>query len=493
MPVDRKTCQLVDGCIGVRAPGHPACLAHADPGPALIQQAARSGEFRGLTIDGTLLTAILDAGRTDGTKSTCAAARFTHATFTDAVDFHHVRFLGQASFAYAHFASDAAFDLAYFDDVTFRSASFAGAVRFSGAEFPHTPSFHDTRFGGTTELNDLRLAGGADFSRALFEDTTRVTTAACAGSISFKDARFRGLLDVSLHADATDTIVFDDVLCEGQVDAQLSAAAISFARSRLERGGRLIVGRGDVTLHGHFGRPMLVAAASISSAPRPPRLVSVRGSDLSATTLAGFDLSDVRFLGVYGLDGLRVDSTAFAAAPRRSFMATRRVAVADELDARRQARPAAPQLAATHAEVAAIYRELRAGQEARKDEPGSADFYYGEMEMRRLAARVLSAERLVLTAYWLVCGYGLRASRAVVSLVILLLGSTLALQTLLVDHPPRLLRTLLFTVRSTVSLVRQPHLAGLTLAGEYLQLALRFAGPVLLALTALAIRSRVRR
>ena len=52
-----------------------------------------------------------------------------------------------------------------------------------------------------------------------------------------------------------------------------------------------------------------------------------------------------------------------------------------------------------YAEVAAIYRELRAGQEGRKDEPGSADFYYGEMEMRRLAAPKLSGERAILEAY----------------------------------------------------------------------------------------------
>ena len=36
-------------------------------------------------------------------------------------------------------------------------------------------------------------------------------------------------------------------------------------------------------------------------------------------------------------------------------------------------------------EVAGVYRDLRKGREDNKDEPGAADFYYGEMEMRRLA------------------------------------------------------------------------------------------------------------
>ncbi|MFZ1177322.1 MAG: hypothetical protein WAO15_13855, partial [Mycobacterium sp.] len=34
-----------------------------------------------------------------------------------------------------------------------------------------------------------------------------------------------------------------------------------------------------------------------------------------------------------------------------------------------------------------IYRDLRKGLEEAKNEPGAADFYYGEMEMRRLAGR----------------------------------------------------------------------------------------------------------
>jgi hypothetical protein len=46
------------------------------------------------------------------------------------------------------------------------------------------------------------------------------------------------------------------------------------------------------------------------------------------------------------------------------------------------------------------------------DEPGAADFYYGEMEMRRHSQGWSRAERWLLQAYWLLSGYGLRASRA---------------------------------------------------------------------------------
>jgi hypothetical protein len=36
-------------------------------------------------------------------------------------------------------------------------------------------------------------------------------------------------------------------------------------------------------------------------------------------------------------------------------------------------------------QIAGLYRALRKGREDLKDEPGAADFYYGEMEMRRRA------------------------------------------------------------------------------------------------------------
>jgi hypothetical protein len=38
-------------------------------------------------------------------------------------------------------------------------------------------------------------------------------------------------------------------------------------------------------------------------------------------------------------------------------------------------------------QIAGLYRALRKGREDIKDEPGAADFYSGEMEMRRRAQR----------------------------------------------------------------------------------------------------------
>ncbi|WP_308076687.1 hypothetical protein [Streptomyces hydrogenans] len=64
-------------------------------------------------------------------------------------------------------------------------------------------------------------------------------------------------------------------------------------------------------------------------------------------------------------------------------------------------------------DVAALYRQLRKAFEDGKNEPGAADFYYGECEMRRHdRTGTPKTERRLLWAYWLLSGYGLRASRA---------------------------------------------------------------------------------
>lgn len=74
-----------------------------------------------------------------------------------------------------------------------------------------------------------------------------------------------------------------------------------------------------------------------------------------------------------------------------------------------------------------MYRQLRKAREDSKDEPGAADFYYGEMEMRRRQLRYRRAERWLLQAYWSLSGYGLRAARALAWLVTAMIVSVFAL------------------------------------------------------------------
>ncbi|MFC9636628.1 hypothetical protein ACFTY8_47535 [Streptomyces mirabilis] len=65
------------------------------------------------------------------------------------------------------------------------------------------------------------------------------------------------------------------------------------------------------------------------------------------------------------------------------------------------------------AQLAPVYRALRKAFEDSKNEPGATDFYYGEMEMRRHdRTGTTPAEGGLLHGYWMLSGYGLRASRA---------------------------------------------------------------------------------
>jgi hypothetical protein len=344
------------------------------------------------------------------------------------------------------------------------------------------------------EMQRLTIAGGADFWRALFEDTARISCE-LTGELSLRQARFRGLTELAITGPGATAIHFDDVLCEGQIDARLAASMILIHRSRLDRGGRIIIERGVLSaLEARLERPTLVAAAAESRAD-PPWLRSVSGSDLSGTTLSGLDLRQTRFARAHGLSGLRIDGRLLLERRHYGLLRSRRYRIADEDDARRGSAAVSDgeTPAPSFEEVAALYRDLRASREGRKDEPGAAGFYYGEMEMRRLAAAPFSAERTVLELYRAISGYGMHASRSLAALAALVFAATALFHEALVDDPPGWWATLLFSLRSTVSFVREPQLEGMTLAGEFVQLGLRFTGPVLLALTVLAVRAQVRR
>jgi hypothetical protein len=170
----------------------------------------------------------------------------------------------------------------------------------------------------------------------------------------------------------------------------------------------------------------------------------------------------------------------------------------------------------TALEIAGIYRDLRKGLEDAKDEPGAADFYYGEMEMRRLAARGSRhqntdrntpkgrrpswTERRLLDAYWAVSGYGLRAWRALAALTILLVGCA-ALFAMPVFAKPRpgaavtFATSMEFTARESLTLIRTSGAPTLevTGAGTVLDIALRLLAPLLLGLAVLAVRGRIKR
>lgn len=180
-------------------------------------------------------------------------------------------------------------------------------------------------------------------------------------------------------------------------------------------------------------------------------------------------------------------------------------------------------------QLAVMYRALRKAREDAKDEPGAGDFYVGEMEARRRGSRRF-AERMVLTAYNVLSGYGQGASRAVGWLLLLLVVLTGLLVTTGLPDTSGPVQTVTGTVAvaksgapQQVKLKMGSPAAGLppdrvtparveravriavgsvlfrdsdqqlTTAGRWTVNAGRLLGPLLIALGALAIRARVKR
>src|SRR5262249_47550493 len=115
-----------------------------------------------------------------------------------------------------------------------------------------------------------------------------------------------------------------------------------------------------------------------------------------------------------------------------TYVASRRVLHEEQLWRVRHRKPGwgAPDVketldSAEAGEIAEYYRSLRRAREGARDEPGAGDFYYGEMEMRRLNWESALWERIILFLYWALSGYGLRASRALTALAVIAVSLTL--------------------------------------------------------------------
>ncbi len=153
-------------------------------------------------------------------------------------------------------------------------------------------------------------------------------------------------------------------------------------------------------------------------------------------------------------------------------------------------------------ELATIYRQLRSNLERRNDRPSAGRFYVGETNARRRDAKTnhRRIEWFVLSAYWALSGYGLKASRALGWFAVVAAVGSAGFLAGGLDLDPAsarvelasVLQGVIFTVKSMVSFFSPPT-ADLTEGEELIQLGLRFAGPILLAQAILAIRERVAR
>lgn len=503
-------------------------------------------------------------------------ARFVRATFTETTWFDGVTFTEDAWFDEATFTGNAGFIEAKFGRTArFLGATFTEDAWFDRAMFTETPSFYwatfteDASFSGATFTSSVGLAHvwvrELDFTRVRVTDGPRVdTTGLRAETINLSGAAF----DAPVHLDLSARTI---------VACVTSVARYSQLRMRCESANFTDAGLGEHTLLAGHRIPQRSATSTPADArshpdsdvqakieelhdrleaiPSTAALVSLERAVVAGVTVSGLDLTRCQFHGAHGLDKLRIDPGCTFASSRdelvtpaawlRPRLHTRRRIIADETlvpglkrlaPAPSERDPDAPPVETrTPSEVAETYRALRKSMEDAKNEPGAADFYYGEMQMRRRAHDRGLTEHVLVTAYWIVSGYGLRAGRALAALVVLMAiaagifmnpswatvtksyypadqatsvelrpvltpGRDVAIAgTMTITQPDR--RSLTFTeaaqfsLRESVALIRpasdnrfRPRGVGVVA-----DITLRILGPLLIALALLAIRARTKR
>lgn len=512
--------------------------------------------FRGARFDGV---AGFDGARFSGVAgfdgaTFTGAAGFDDAVFTEDAGFRGAVFSGDGWFTHAVFTRDAYFTGARFSSAWFGDAVFSGDAWFDDAVFSRTAScegtefvglarFQSARFSGDARFDRARFAGDAWFEGARFEATPRVGALVCGRSLVLSRAVFAS--PVTIEATAS-SVVCLRTRWDSTATLRLRHAVVDLTDAVLTL--PVAVTTHPAAFTDDRGQP--VPEPGRAAEDPAIRILSLRGVDATHLVLTDTDLTHCLFTGAFHLDQLRLEGeTGFAAPPtgwclRRGvpIRHSRRRTLAEEYHWRSRApghpRPPRgwapgpvhhnPHHCPSPNDVAPVYRALRKASEDAKNEPDAADFYFGEMEMRRHDDKRTLGERALLTAYWLLSGYGLRAARALGWLLVAMTATVTAMMLwglptntskphttgvqappgarvdLVTDSPdPDLTGPLSSRItahraeKSTRvvvnSVVFRSSGQDLTIVGTYVEMASRFTEPVLLALAALAIRSRVKR
>jgi Pentapeptide repeats (9 copies) len=439
-------------------------------------------------------------------------AAFNQTQFTDAARFDGAQFSGNASYNRAQFTKDASFTEAHFTNVaSFTEAHFSGNARFDEARFSRGASFVQAQFSGDTWFGRARFSGDARLERTRFDQAQQLGPILVAGFLRLDHAVFTKRVEIAAIGRA--------VSCVRTQFSGGAALEVGFAAVALDDTQFLALSRLVGTASQGFSQEEL---GQVADPNRPgdvfhPRLLSLRGTDVTNLWLSNVDLGMCAFTGAQNLQTLRAEvagvptprgwHTGWAWPPIWRW--TRRNALVEEHAWRATTRKSHGWTVPAHLagsggltaasdprQLAAVYRALREGREASKDEPGAADFYYGEMEMRREAPATPWSERFIVWWYWLLAGYGLRGLRALGWLLALVAALAMMFsQVGFAGAHPSLWNSLVYTVQATLSLESKakPLTHQLSVAGEVLRIVLRLSGPVLLGLALLSVRNRVKR
>ncbi|WP_331753749.1 pentapeptide repeat-containing protein [Streptomyces sp. NBC_00826] len=471
-----------------------------------------------------------------GSVTFTGVAWFGSATFTEDAQFGSATFTGDAQFGSATFTGDAQFGSATFTgDAQFGSATFTGDAQFGSATFTGDAMFDSATFRANLDCEGASFGKDALFQRAVFERASSFGPLVCAGRVQLSGAEFARPVVL--------TIAARHVECRrtrwsSTAELRLRYATMDFSHAVFEYPLTIAAEAGPFLLtDGQVMAEQVFAAAPDAAV----RIVSLRGVDAAHLVLAGIDLAQCLFVGTVHLDQLKLEGACVfnkvpppAGAGRGPRFAVRRT-LAEEQHWRagrpgaargwNMAGPGAGDVGP--AQLEPVYRALRKAFEDSKNEPGAADFYYGEMEMRRHDREgTAPAERGLLHGYWALSGYGLRAMRAMYWLAATMLATVVLLMVFGIpqdtpkqqatgtipagggkvtfeidkDDPQnpssdrfkgeRFEKALNVTLNSVVF---RSSGQDLTTAGTYIEMFSRVTEPVLLGLAVLSVRNRVKR
>jgi len=570
------------GCGAVQSATHLICLAHLEEEDwkDLLSTLAPGSDLdaRGVTFSfkrWAELTARLTDRNSDILKF--GATIFSETSLPENADFSRAHFYGEASFNNTQFKGDALFSGARFQgdawfcikppgNLKFDGAQFFRESAFTGSETRILADFSNVQFKGSAEFDCLEFAF-ANFARACFSGLASFRAAYFSSGVSFHGTQFNDDMMFTFVCDAN--VSFDYAKISRAVRIQIAANTISLHRAQLESPVVLLLRYARVILTDlALSHPLTVASVprlfnyegladlpedGLSGDPRA-WIEGLWGVDVAPLILSDIDLSRCSFDGAYNLDQIRLEGRCtFADTPRgwrigkglppvrlwtsrqviteehdwRANPATNRSALARQGWKGDPEYPESPGTAA--ATLAVIYRQLRKALEDSKNEPGAADFYYGEMEFRRHDPHTPRGERLLLHGYWLLSGYALRATRALgFLLVAMFLTLTLTVGWGLPNETPKQrltgvvptkpgepitlttntadpTLTLPYSKRFTEaraekasevvvnSVVFRSSGQNLTTPGVWIEMASRISEPLLLGFAAVAARGRVKR
>lgn len=496
---------------------------------------------------------------------------FRNAAFHKDVSFQKTQFEAKASFEAAKFRRKTEMQSITFpEEVTFQAAQFGPLSQFANLSFAEKMDCNYTRFGAVTEFNNVKAPKGCSFTAAAFRGAvtfrlcdfgeSQFDSAVIGGTGLFHLVHFFGksnfdsvtakkefaFLLVTFDEDTTFIRIRTANRCV--FEKCVFKATISFEWSHFALGAEFLGGTfdGDASFRRvatdddiRFDR-MWVSEGCNAIAFNEARLASSQIFDGSGFILLRkdhivFDLSEARlanvtfrrwfpvyrcrFSGCRGLDEAvfeNVDWGTGGKRRRRGWRYRRQAFLLDDEEALKVSKGAGASDNSKIAEVERLYRLLRKSHTARMDAPQTSDFYYGEMEMRRMRPDH-GRRRFWETMYWIFGGYGEVWTRPLGWFVALVLVCALffGLSGLRTSEPagvpgqpdsrkitdvhignprglPEFVRgvslPLLHSFRTAALLGKNTNSEPLHFAGQVVEALETAVGPILLALAALAVR-----